>query len=111
MKSVVVGAEFSLTAGVKVLLESWENMEVIGKPYITTHFLVPLKAENDFKVSIRTEANVVCLCPNCAAKLEYASDKERQEMLMLLYMKHNEQLREMGIDISLMELFKYYGMS
>lgn len=32
-------------------------------------------------------------------------------MLMLLYMKHNEQLREMGIDISLMELFKYYGMN
>ena len=82
-----------------------------GKPYITTHFLVPLKAENDFKVSIRAEANVVCLCPNCAAKLEYASDKERQEMLMLLYMKHNEQLKETGIDISLMELFKYYGMS
>ena len=61
--------------------------------------------------SITIKANVVCLCPNCAAKLEYASDKERQEMLMLLYMKHNEQLREMGIDISLMELFKYYGMS
>lgn len=81
-----------------------------GKPYVMSSYLIPLSAENDFKYSLRTEANVCCLCPTCMAKLEYGLDSERQEMLMSLYIKHKDRLKAVGLEITIMELFKLYGI-
>ena len=82
-----------------------------GKSYMEGHMLIPFGAQSDFKESLDIEANICCLCPVCNAKIERASDTERQEMLMELYMKHKDKLKEEGIEITPMQLFKYYGMS
>ncbi len=82
-----------------------------GENYMEGHFLLPLSSQPDFKNSLEVEANVCCLCPNCNARLRYAADVERQELLMQLYLKHKDMLKEAGIEITPMQLFKFYGMS
>ena len=103
-----------LKAGYKCELD--ENHETFidrrtGKEYVETHFLIPFTYFPEFKNLPNIPANFCCVCPNCRAKLQYASDIERQEMLMQLYMKHKTALKEEGIEITPMQLFKYYGMN
>lgn len=82
-----------------------------GKQYMEAIHLIPLSANDDFKYSLRVEANVCCLCPNCSAKLRYSSNEEKQDLLMMLYLKHKEGLKASGIEITPMQLLKYYGIS
>ena len=81
------------------------------RPYMEGHMLIPYSAQDAFKVSLDVDANICCVCPICQAKLDHASDTERQELLMQLYMKHKDMLKTAGIEITPMQLFKLYGMS
>lgn len=82
-----------------------------GKPYMQAHQLIPRSAQSDFNVSLQVTENFCCLCPNCHLRLEHGTDADRQEMLMHLYMKHKEGLKNVGIEVTLLQLFKYYGMN
>lgn len=82
-----------------------------GKPYMESHMLIPYSAQESFKCSLQIGANTCCLCPNCHARLAYAADAEKQELLMQLYLKHKDDLKEAGIEITPMQLFKLYGMN
>lgn len=55
-------------------------------------------------------ANILCLCPNCAAKLEHGIDEEREEMFIRLHRSHKKALEEVGIKISLGQLLKMYKL-
>lgn len=82
-----------------------------GKPYMQGHMLVPMSAQPGFRNSLQVQANYCCLCPNCHAKLEYGTDSDRQEMIMQLYLAHKDDLIEAGIEVTPMQLFKFYGMN
>ena len=82
-----------------------------GKPYVEVHHLIPMKASKDFfPRNLDRASNLVCLCPNCHAKLHHGELNERKKMLKLLYDKYIAQLNEEEIYISFDELFtKYYN--
>ncbi len=82
-----------------------------GKQYMEGHMLIPYSSQDAFKSSLEIGANMCCVCPNCHARLEHASDAEKQELLMQLYLKHKDALKEAGIDVTPMQLFKLYGMN
>ncbi len=83
---------------------------ITGKNYMETIMLIPSSAQSDYMKSLDVNVNICCLCPMCKAKLNHASDSERQEILMELYLKHRDKLKEKGLDITPLKLFKYYGM-
>lgn len=83
-----------------------------GKPYIEVHALVPLNYQEKFKASLRgASANMICLCPTCHKMIRNADDSVREEMLLKLYMKHKDELKEAGIEVSMMQILKWYGLS
>lgn len=84
---------------------------ITGKPYMETRLLIPYLGSNGYKHIMGVDANICCLCPTCNAKLDHASDAERQELLMQLYMKHKDGLLKAGISITPMQLFKMYDMN
>ena len=77
-----------------------------GLPYTEPHHIVPMKAQNAFKVSLDVENNIVSLCSNCHNLLHYGADFEK--VLKPLYEKRKELLSISGIDITYEELKKYY---
>lgn len=82
-----------------------------GKQYMQVHHLVPLEQQHNFDVALDVVGNVVCICPVCHLKLSYGTDKDKEEVLMTLYMKHRYDLEDAGIKVTLMQLFKFYGMN
>lgn len=81
-----------------------------GEQYMQAVHLIPYSAQGNFENDLMVAANICCLCPNCAAKIRFGSDADRQEMLMQMYMKHKKELEKNGLSVSLMELFKANGM-
>ena len=79
-----------------------------GKPYMELAYLIPISEQKDFSNSLDIDENKVCLCPLCNLKLYNALDSEREEILVKLYYKRREKLKKAGIEISLLQLFKYY---
>lgn len=79
------------------------------KPYIEVVSLIPAKILEQEGMNDVSE-NMICLCPNCKAKLSYSDDSLREEMLLKLYMKHKESLKEQGVEISMMQLLKWNNL-
>ncbi|MDY5100611.1 MAG: HNH endonuclease [Oscillospiraceae bacterium] len=75
-------------------------------PYMEPHHLIPMANQDDFEFSLDTEANIVCLCPNCHKRIHYGQGVE--EMLHTLYHKRSEQLRAAGIGITEEKLITLY---
>ena len=85
-----------------------------GKPFMMTRQLIPLDIQNTLYQDINFNSlpdNLVCLCPNCHAMLDHGEDAIREEMLMKLYMKHKDALKEAGVEVSMMQLLKWNGLS
>ena len=85
------------------------NEKESGKPYMELTYLIPISEQKDFSNSLDIDENKICLCTLCNLKLHKAIDSEREEILVKLYYKHREQLKKAGIEISLIQLFKYYN--
>lgn len=87
-----------------------------GKPYMEGHHLIPCTSSNVMSlwkskgVNIDCEENVVCLCPTCHRKIHYGSKVEKRQIIEALYSKHREKLLRVGLDITLEELYAYYGI-
>ena len=81
-----------------------------GKPYAEAHHLIPMKAAKDFfPKNLDRAANLVCLCPNCHAKLHHGSEAEKRQILKVLYDHYIKVLNEdEGIFISFEKLLKKY---
>lgn len=77
--------------------------------YLEIHHLVPREFANDFDVSIEVISNYIPLCPNCHRKIHLGADRERKPLLTYLFSRRIEKLRQSGINISMKDLFKYYG--
>lgn len=85
-----------------------------GDVYMEGHHLIPCTCKNsdffwdNFKINIDCVENIVSLCPNCHRLAHFGSEKERNELLKKLYDYQIKNLQEIGIDISLDELLKWY---
>ena len=80
------------------------------RPFLHADMLIPITAQKDFNNSLQVAANYRCLCPTCHDKLISEKDAKRQEMLSQLYLGHKDALKEAGIEVTPLQLFKYYGM-
>lgn len=75
--------------------------------YTEPHHLVPLSARDDFpNVDLDREQNVVSLCSNCHNLLHYGADID--ELLHFLYEQRKDLLATIGIEITYIQLRKYY---
>ena len=79
-----------------------------NQPYMEAMPLIPLSSQCDYKVSLRAQENICCLCPECKAKLTYADNTTREDMIVRLYDKHKQKLKSIGISITLKQLLDYY---
>jgi predicted HNH restriction endonuclease len=77
-----------------------------GKPYTEPHHLIPMKYQQNFKVSLDVENNIVSLCSNCHNRLHYGANID--EVLEILYSKRKLLLEMAGIKITYEDLKKYY---
>lgn len=87
-----------------------------GVPYMEGHHLIPCTYTNarhywaSFQRNIDSPDNIICLCPTCHRKIHYASAEEKRQMLAQLYNTYQERLFAVGVQISLEDLYKLYGV-
>jgi len=74
--------------------------------YMEVHHLVPMSRSEEFDVSLDREQNVICLCSNCHNEIHYG--KRAKELVAAFYEQRKDQLKSVGIDISLGDLLKMY---
>lgn len=87
-----------------------------NKPYMEGHHLIRCTKDiaeefyKRFQVNIDISNNIVCLCPNCHRRVHYGKKETKKEILTKLYENQKEKLEEVGIKISLEELFTIYNI-
>jgi len=80
-----------------------------GKQHFETHHLVPL-AFREQGYEYDTPENVICLCPTCHSKIHYATDEEKEKMVVEFYYRRKNELADAQIDVSLVKLLKMYKL-
>lgn len=83
--------------------------EVTNENFVEAHHLIPMKQQHQFSWSLDVPGNIASLCPNCHRRIHHANKKDRKGIVKKLYDKKVNELDVYGIDISLEELFNYYG--
>lgn len=79
-----------------------------GKNYVEVLHLVPLSAQKLFDDSIDILENVICLCPNCYAKIHFSDYSIREKMLNHLYDIKTDDFERANIKIDKKELKSLY---
>ena len=88
-----------------------------GVPYMEGHHLIPCTASNterfwsENKRNIDCVENIICLCPTCHRRIHFGSKDEKETIIRDLYNKRKLLLQDVGIDISIDELFALYNLS
>ncbi|WP_022761914.1 hypothetical protein [Butyrivibrio sp. AD3002] len=114
--SAITGNDFFSEETIAKVLRSRKNkceidpehtsfIDEAGKPYMTVECLLPSFSGYPLEI-IKSEANCICLCPNCAAQLRHGSRKDRERMFFTLYREHEAALRNQGVDLSLGDVLK-----
>lgn len=76
--------------------------------YVEAHHLIPIKAQIDYNINLDRSENLVSLCPICHKEIHLGiSFRVKLIVSRLLEIKEND-LRSVGLDISLNELFYSY---
>lgn len=75
-----------------------------GHQYMEVVPLIPFLAGHQFGKAIMSEKNGLCLCPMCKAQFYHGTKADREDMIFKLYRKHENDLKEAGIDYSLVQV-------
>ncbi len=78
--------------------------------YMEVAPIIPLVYAPHYGKSAMGEANAVCLCPTCHAKLLYGKHEDREDMLMMLFRKHKDTMKKAGIEITTSDLLRFNGL-
>ncbi|MBS7345635.1 MAG: HNH endonuclease [Caryophanon sp.] len=78
------------------------------KPYVESHHLIPMAAQDYFDYTIDFAHNIVTLCPTCHRKIHYAQPEQKKEMLQFLFEKRKNHYATYGISITEDVLFSFY---
>lgn len=81
-----------------------------GHRYAEAVPLIPFEEGVGYGKGVMESANLLCLCPNCAAKLRHGIVEDREEMVISLHRSHKKALEDVGIRISLGEILKMYKL-
>lgn len=77
-------------------------------PYTEAHHLIPLSFQYKFKNSLDIEENIISLFSNCHNEIHYGFNAKR--LIKKLFEERKDVLKIKGINISLNELYEYYGL-
>lgn len=77
-----------------------------GRNYVEAHHLVPMNYWKRFNCDIDQEENIVSLCSNCHSEIHHGRDA--RDLIKKLYDKRKELLKDIGVQITLEELFDMY---
>ena len=75
--------------------------------YTEPHHLIPMAFSDEFEVSLDVEENIVSLCSNCHNQIHYGKDADK--LITKLYEERKNNLKKVGIVISLNRLLAMYG--
>ena len=86
-------------------------MDEHGNPYMEAVPLVPFSTAAQWgQQSVWSSDNGICLCPNCKAKMKYGTLNDREDMVIKLFRKHQKDLQNSGIKISLTQVLMENGL-
>ena len=74
--------------------------------YVEAHHLIPMKFQDEFKVSLDISENIVALCPNCHRAIHYGTKDVKREMISVLFNNREEFLKNNGINIDIKKLLE-----
>lgn len=84
------------------------------KPFMEAHHLIPISLQDvmwkRFGVNIDCEENIVSLCPNCHRAIHYSEKETKKALIEKLYNIQKTKLHNIGLNITLNELIKIYGI-
>lgn len=82
--------------------------------FMEAHHLIPINQQaiiwERYGVNIDCVENIVSLCPNCHRAIHYAVNEIKRKLIEKLYNIKRNELSEIGLNISLDELFDIYGV-
>jgi hypothetical protein len=85
-----------------------------GKNFMEGHHLIPVSKQleiwDKFKVNIDCVDNVVSLCPNCHRGIHLGDLETKKELIKKLFLKKQNKLNSLGINLTLEELQKMYDV-
>ena len=83
-----------------------------GQKYTEAHHLVPACHQKEmwerYHVNIDCVENLVSLCPTCHKAIHYGTKEVQRAMIAGLYARRAPKFREIGLNISLDDLFRLY---
>lgn len=79
-------------------------------PFMYLDSLIPVDGAAEYGDGIKGEANCICLCPLCHAQFIHGKKEDRERMVFELYRKHEADLKNAGVDITLSEVLKRNGL-
>lgn len=86
-------------------------MDEHGNPYMEAVPLLPFSTVARWgQQSVCSSDNGICLCPNCKAKMKYGTLNDREDMVIKLFRKHQKDLQNSGIKISLTQVLMENGL-
>lgn len=86
-------------------------MDARGKQYMEAVPIVPFAAGMQFGQGIFDAENGVCLCPMCRAQMRYGTATDREDMIFKIFRKHQKEMQDKGIDISLTQVLAANGLA
>jgi len=107
-----IADEAKMLTGYKCFIDnSHESFEDrTGHNYVDTMHLVPLANDKEYEADLDVIENIVCLCPNCMARLYEGKDIDREKMLVDIYYRKKDELEKAGIKASLAQILKMNGI-
>lgn len=81
-----------------------------GKPYMEKHHLISMKFYEEYENDLDDINNIVSLCPNCHRQIHLGEKDGVTGIIEILYGKQKDLLTRAGLDVSLADLKKKYGV-
>ncbi|PHF83539.1 McrA protein [Bacillus toyonensis] len=84
--------------------------KVTGMPFMELHHLVPMSLQDNIIKDLDRVVNVKSLCCQCHRAIHHGEDEMKSMMVEKLYKDSRDELEEVGIEITLSDLKKAYGI-
>ncbi|MDO7598103.1 MAG: DUF3578 domain-containing protein [Pseudomonadota bacterium] len=79
-----------------------------GSPYIESHHIIPMEAQENFEYNLDVPENIAALCPNCHREIHLAQSHQQMAILKKLYASRAKLLSDRGVGCTLSELGALY---
>ena len=109
-------AEVIAQAGYKCFFEEEGNphttfLKENGQVYMEGHHLIPLGKQAIYQLKLDKKPNIVCLCPNCHAKIHHGRKEDVKKMLDKILEARRGKLMKCGLIVSNDQLYEFYNLN